>query len=186
MNKKVYNSVILIDSAVNLKLPTRGTRADFLYNGSFHEAVGMVLAVAQCFGIMPVNGVREKLPSHLKFKKFSLRFVLCLLFISGLSWIVILDVIWIIETKIEFGKLVNFVFDFTNLLSVLFFLELAGKWPDLMMKWNEVEKFLPQLQYQMDKQKLAYKFKMASVLILFISMGRFGPALGLDQIRNID
>lgn len=168
---------------MNLKLPTRGTREDFLYNGTFHEAVGMVLAVAQCFGIMPVSGIRGKLPSHLKFKKFSLRFVLCLALITGLSWICVMDVIWIVRTNIEFGKLVNFIFDFTNLLSILCFLELAGKWPNLMMKWNEVEKFLPPLQYQMDKQKLAYKIKMVSILILFISMGRFDASL-LFRIRS--
>lgn len=166
---------------MKLKLPTRGTREDFIYNGTFHEAVGMVLAVAQCFGIMPVSGIREKLPSRLKFKKFSLRFVLCLVYITSLSWIVVMDVIWIAQTTKEFGKLINFIFDFTNLLSIFCFLELAAKWPNLMMKWNEVEKFLPKLQYQMDKQKLAFRIKMVSVLILFISMGRLGQSEGLDQ-----
>lgn len=41
-----------------------------------------------------------------------------------------------------------------------------------MLKWNEVEKFLPQLKYQMDKQKMAYEIKMVSFIILFISMGK--------------
>lgn len=83
-----------------------------------------------------------------------------------------IDVIWISQTTLEFGKLINFIFDFTNLGSIFCFLELARKWPELMMKWNEVEKFLPQLKYQMDKQRLAYKIKMVSFLILFISMGK--------------
>jgi gustatory receptor len=157
--------------AVKLKFPSRGTREDFIYNGSFHEAVGFVLAFAQLFGIMPVGGVRAKTPQKLKFRKFSLRFLLCIGYIIGLSWMLVLEIIWISGASFEFGKLINFIFDFTNFFSILCFLELARKWPTLMAKWNEVEKFLPQLKYQMDKQKLAYEIKMVSFVILFISMG---------------
>ncbi|EDX17159.1 GD16740 [Drosophila simulans] len=35
----------------------RGTRNNFLHDGSFHEAVAPVLAVAQCFCLMPVSGI---------------------------------------------------------------------------------------------------------------------------------
>lgn len=158
-------------SLVKFKFPERGTREDFLYDGTFHEAVGCILVVAQLFGIMPVRGVRDKSPKNLKFKKFSIRFVLAILLILSLVWITVIDAIWIFRTTMEFAKLINFIFDFTNLLSFLCFLELARKWPRLMMRWHEVEKFLPQLKYQMDKQKMAYEIKMVSLLILSISMG---------------
>lgn len=164
--------VVLLLFTVQFKFPTRGTREDFLYDGTFHEAVGAILAVAQLFGIMPVSGVREKSPRKLRFKKVSLRFVLCIAYIICLSWMVTLDMLWIYSTKVVFGKIIGIIFDFTNLLSLLCFLELATKWPELMIKWNEVEKFLPQLKYQMDKQKMAYEIKMASFVILFISMGK--------------
>lgn len=158
-------------STVKFSFPQRGTREDFMYNGTFHEAISFVLATAQLFGIMPVSGIRGKTPRDLKFRKFSFRFVLCLVYMFGLFWIMTMDVLWIYRTRIEFGKLINFVFDFTNLISLFCFLELARKWPQLMLKWNEVEKFLPQLKYQMDKQKMAYEIKMVSFMILFISMG---------------
>lgn len=80
--------------------------------------------------------------------------------------------LWIVKTKMEFGKLINFIFNFTNLLSFICFLELATKWPALMTKWNELENFMPQYKYQMDKQKMAYEIKMVSFMILFISMGK--------------
>lgn len=121
---------------------------------------------------MPVRGVRDKSPKNLKFKKFSIRFIVAISFILGLMWITVIDAIWIFRTTMEFAKLINLIFDFTNLLSFLCFLELARKWPRLMMRWHEVEKFLPQLKYQMDKQKMAYQIKMVSLLILSISMGR--------------
>jgi hypothetical protein len=101
---------------------------------------------------MPVSGVRSKSPHQLKFKKFSFRFLLSVAYIISLSWMLVLEIMWISRSKIEFGKVINFVFDFTNLISIYCFMELGQKWPELMMKWNEVEKFLPQLKYQFDKQ----------------------------------
>lgn len=38
------------------------------YNGSFHEAVGSILAIAQFFGVMPVIGVKSDCTSKLQFK----------------------------------------------------------------------------------------------------------------------
>lgn len=160
-------------SAVKFQFPTRGTREDFMYDGSFHEAVGIILAVAQFFGIMPVGGVRAKSPTSLKFRKFSFRFVFCILCIVGLSWMLALDSLWLFRTKPEFGKIINVVFDSTNMISLICFLKLATEWPRLMKKWNEVEKFLPELRFQMDKQKLAYEIKMVSIVIASMSLGRF-------------
>lgn len=121
---------------------------------------------------MPVSGVRGKSPKKLKFKKFSIRFVLCIAYIVGLCWMVFLDILWIYRTEVLFGKIINVMFDFSSLVSIFCFLDLATKWPELMIKWNEVEKFLPKLKYQMDKQKMAYEIKMAAFIILFISMGK--------------
>lgn len=120
---------------------------------------------------MPVSGIREKSTKKLSFKKFSIRFVLCIAYIISLCWIVSLDLLWVYRTELVFGKLINVIFNFTNLLTIVCFLELATKWPELMQKWSEVEKFLPQLKYQLDKQKMAYEIKMVSLVILFMSMG---------------
>lgn len=144
-----------------------------MYNGTFHEAVGLILAVAQVFGMMPVGGVRKKSPKNLKFRKFSFRFLLCIGYMVGLCWILVLEVIWIYRSKLEFGKLINFIFDFNTLISMFCFFELARKWPKLMVKWNEVEKFLPEVKYQIDKQKLAYEIKMVSLVIFSVSLGKY-------------
>jgi Trehalose receptor len=157
---------------VKLSFPQRGTREDFLYNGTFHEAVGLVLTIAQFFGIMPVSGVRENLPQNVKFRKFSFRFIWSLTLIIGLVTMLVLEALWLFDSQVEFGKIVNLLFDSTNLLSIFCFLELGMKWPKLIVKWNEVEKYLPQLRYQFDKQKMAYEIKMASFAILTMSMGR--------------
>ena len=137
---------------VKLSFPSRGTREDFLYDGTFYEAVGFLVAVGQIFGVMPVSGIRSKSPKKLKFKKFSLRFILSIIFLVGLSWLLAIEIIWLHRSKVEFGKVINVVFDLSNLVLMYCFLELAKTWPELMLKWNEVEKFLPQLKYQFDKQ----------------------------------
>lgn len=156
---------------VKFKFPTRGTKDDFLHNGSFHEAVGFMMAFAQIFGICPVCGVRGPSVKNLKFRKFSFRFWLSIFYIVSLGWILGMEIYWIFKSKIEFGKLITFFFDLTNWLSIICFLELATKWPKLMHKWHEVEKFLPQLKTELQRQKLAYKIKIVTMVIMFGSMG---------------
>jgi gustatory receptor len=142
-----------------------------MYEGTFHEAVGTCLAVAQVFGLMPVRGIKTNHPSRLRFRMCSFRFVLCVFYTVGIMWQLLLTVYWIAKSKLEFGKLVFFTFDFAALLSLLCFLDLARKWPSLMVQWYKVEKYLPQQKYQFDKQKMAYQMKMVSLVILFSSMG---------------
>lgn len=56
-----------------IKCLQRATRKDFLFNGSFQEATGSIIAMAQCFAIMPVVGVKSKSASKLQFKWISIR-----------------------------------------------------------------------------------------------------------------
>lgn len=158
---------------VKFKLPTHGTRDDFLHNGTFHEAVGFMMAFAQIFGICPVCGVREPTVKHLKFQKCSIRFWLSIFYIVAMAWILGMEIYWIFKTRIEFGKLITFFFDLTNWLSILCFLELAVKWPKLMQKWREVEKFLPQLSHEIERQRMAYEIKIVALVIMFGSMGKW-------------
>ncbi|KAG5679767.1 hypothetical protein PVAND_009307 [Polypedilum vanderplanki] len=151
-------------------LPARGSREDFMYEGTFFEAVGTILVIAQLFGLMPVHGVKAKHPSKLRFRKCSLRFLLCIFYTISIFILTLLSLYWISRTKLEFGKLVFFTFDFANLMSLVCFLDLARKWPKLMVEWYRIEKYLPQLKYQFDKQKMAYQIKMVSLIILFSSM----------------
>lgn len=143
-----------------------------MYDGSFHEAIGLVLAVGQCFGIMPVRGIYTKSPTNLRFTKCSLRFLWCIFLSLGFAATSSLTLLWISRTNLKFGKLINFIFDFSSFASLICFLDLAKKWPKLMIRWKEVEKFLPELKYQMDKQKMAHEIKMIALWILVFSMGK--------------
>lgn len=49
------------------------TRKDFVYNGSFQEAIGSILALGQIFAVMPVVGITMNDASKLRFKWDSFR-----------------------------------------------------------------------------------------------------------------
>lgn len=162
---------LIFSFQVKFRFPSRGTREDFLHNGTFHEAVGFVMAFAQIFGIMPVSGLRAPSAKHLKFKKCSFRFWLSIFYISTTAWVLGMQIYWIFDSKIEFGKLISVFFDLTNWLSVICFLELATKWPKLMQLWHEVEKILPKLETELKRQKMANEIRIVSFTVLFGSLG---------------
>lgn len=152
-------------------MPSRGTRQDFVHNGTFHEAVGLVMSIAQLFGVMPVSGLRAPSAKYLRFKICSIRFWLSIFYIVTTAWVLGMQIAWIFGSKVEFGKLVSVFFDLTNWLSIVCFLELAAKWPKLMQHWYEVEKILPKMETELKRQRMSYEMKIVSFAILFGSMG---------------
>lgn len=88
----------------------RATRKDFSFEGSFQEAIGSILAMAQCFGIMPVVGIKCKSASHLKFKWKSMRTIYSLIAIS-LALIYASITLWItLNNEIQFVQMSKFRF----------------------------------------------------------------------------
>jgi gustatory receptor len=128
------------------------------------------LAVAQAFGIMPVHGIKSQNPKHLRFKKLSFRFALCVFYITGFVIATSLKIHWMYQTKMEFGKIVNFSFNLTNFLSLICFLELASKWPQLMWKFDRVEKLLPHVNFS-TKDQMKRKIQKVAFTILISCLG---------------
>lgn len=88
----------------------RVTRKDFSFDGSFQEAIGSILAMAQCFGVMPVAGIKSNSASCLKFQWKSFRAIYC--FIAILLGLIYAGItIWITFTNdIEFVRISKFGF----------------------------------------------------------------------------
>lgn len=53
----------------------RATRKDFLYEGTFHEAIAPALVLSQIMAVMPVIGICKNDASHLRFSWKALRTV---------------------------------------------------------------------------------------------------------------
>ncbi|CAD7082416.1 unnamed protein product [Hermetia illucens] len=167
----------------------RATREDFIYNGSFHEAVGSVLLFAQLFGVMPVTGVKAKDIRGLSFSYFSIIFIYSLIvFISlafyfsttlyftfcqqlrleniGIHLLVIFSLSRIVikaflDPVIFYGSIVCIYYKFGNL---------ARQWPKLMQKWEKIERNLPEHPTQLSKAALAQRIKMVAIVVLMMSL----------------
>lgn len=59
--------------AGEMKCFRRGTKKRFAYSGSFQEAIGSALVIAQLCGLMPVVGILASSAAQLRFKWISFR-----------------------------------------------------------------------------------------------------------------
>ncbi|XP_069702285.1 gustatory receptor for sugar taste 64f-like [Periplaneta americana] len=115
---------------------------------SFHTAIGRILVMAQCFGLMPMRGVLARSPSEIQFKYLSLRMVYSSVFLIYLLIIVILSCLYIGREVTGHGT--KFLKDIRSIiwggvfygnafLATLLFLRLAPRWANLMDIWRGVE-----------------------------------------------
>ncbi|CAO1392130.1 unnamed protein product [Diamesa hyperborea] len=184
------NSRKLIESlrAIPIKIhfPQRATKEDLMYNGTFHEATGTIFATVQLFGIMPVLNVKSKSVHDLKFTRMCFRYFLSIFYSLGMLFLTMLTIFWISKKRLEFGKMISLVFNASNYLSIVGFMSLAPRWPNVMSKWNQVDHYLPPLPHQMAKQKLAYQIKMIAFVVLFMSMIEhlLSINLGINSANN--
>ncbi|KAM8709834.1 hypothetical protein ACLKA7_016611 [Drosophila subpalustris] len=146
------------------------SRRQFLYNGTFHEAVGKVLITAQFFAMMPVRGVTAQHPSSLNFSWLHVRTCCCLLFIASTVIDLTLTIYKVLDGDISFNNIKPIIFRGCILLVCVTALNLARKWPELMMHWHEIEQDLPQYQTQRDKGRMAHTIHMVMFVGMMLSL----------------
>lgn len=156
-----------------MKFFRRGTRDDFLYTGTFHEAISPVLIMAQLFGVLPVIGVRNKNPLKLHFKWFCFRTIYAIVGFIVLSAYTCLTIAWAMHGEITFSKLVPIIFYGSNAIIVMRFLVLARHWPSLMEYWTEIESKLPKFLSEFEKRKLSYKVSIITITVMMLSLSKF-------------
>lgn len=82
----------------------RATWKDFMFDGSFVEAVGSIFAMAQCFGVMPVVGIKSKSASKLKFEWHALRTIYSLILFAFVLIYTIFTVWMAFGDKLKFDS----------------------------------------------------------------------------------
>ncbi|KAH8371100.1 hypothetical protein KR093_006246 [Drosophila rubida] len=145
------------------------TRKQFLYNGTFHEAVGKVLLTAQLFAMMPVRGVTAKHPSSLNFSWLHVRTCCCLLFIASTLIDLSLTIYKVLDGPMSFNNIKPIIFRSCILLVCVTALNLARKWPELMMHWHDIEQDLPQYRTQKEKWRMAHTIHMVMLVGMMLS-----------------
>lgn len=136
---------------------------------SFHRAIYPVMFIAQCFGVMPVINISSKSPMDLVFTWKSFRLVFALIVMISCGFEAVSTIAWTFRTRIEFGKMVILVYYITNFLSFYCFLRLARAWPELMMRWHEVEKKLQRIETVSEKHEMTVRIRRTAFVILTLS-----------------
>lgn len=173
----------------------RTSGKELLCNGSFHEAFGPVLIVAQCLAMLPVTGVKSSSAYGLNFSWRSYRAVYSVI-AFGFATLYTIFATCITLTKPltfnSFGLYHIFYFNFfsikiislklfliavplaffsTTAYGVLNFILLARKWPALMQHWESVESALPPYTKNAQKKRLGRKIRTISIVVLSVALG---------------
>ncbi|KAH8287445.1 hypothetical protein KR054_007579 [Drosophila jambulina] len=148
----------------------RGTRQNFLHNGTFHEAVAPVLAVAQFFCIMPVSGVCAVSHRGLSFSRRSWRFWYSLLYLCSTSVDLMFSIRKVFHGVLDVRSVEPIVFHIGILIASWQFLNLASLWPGLMRHWAAVEDRLPGYRCYRDRDRLARRIQCMAFLLLALSL----------------
>uniref|UniRef100_A0A182LWX8 Gustatory receptor n=1 Tax=Anopheles culicifacies TaxID=139723 RepID=A0A182LWX8_9DIPT len=152
------------------KVPRRAGRDDWMFNGTFHEAVRGVLMMAQLFSIMPVRGILAKDPRKLRFSYTSGRAVYAYFCAVGIGFLAVMSVYFFASKRYHFQKMVTAFFYCYNLYAMYRFARLGQKWPALMVKWTRVDDSLPPQKDLFERAVLAYRIKLCSIIVMTLSL----------------
>ncbi|KAM7355995.1 gustatory receptor 5a for trehalose-like isoform 2-T6 [Cochliomyia hominivorax] len=170
-NKELNN---FINNFKDFRQKHRGLRyardKDLLHNGSFHEAIGPILVMAQCFCLMPVRGIRSKFANDLSFSWLSFRTGYCLLYMGTTILDTMLTINMIVHQKLDVRNIEPFIFHFSIFLASVGFLRLASKWPKLMCRWQEIEVQLPAFSNWRQREELSNRIKTVTFVLITLSL----------------
>lgn len=148
--------------------------------------------MAQCFGVMPLRGVKSKNVDDLHFTWRSLRTLYAVVLFVLIAVNTTLGVLYLYAGKFDFSRLgecsarelrhlqlmhrrtspfaVFIIFSGLNGFALFSFVRLGQKWPRLMKSWATVEQQLPALRTQLERARLAYDIKILTIVILTMSL----------------
>nr|CAD7444096.1 unnamed protein product [Timema bartmani] len=135
---------------------------------SFLVAIRSAMIAGQCFALLPVYGITSGDASALRFRWLSLRTVYSL-FMSGGS---------LMSAVFCFMKMTNDGYSFSNFactfffacasVTVLLFLRLATRWPEVARRWEMVELAMRDYGYP---RRMRLKLTSLTVVVLVIAAG---------------
>ncbi|XP_061387470.1 gustatory receptor for sugar taste 64e-like [Musca vetustissima] len=148
----------------------RGRKEDYMHAGSFQEAIRPVLIMAQIFALMPVQGITSNSSEDLRFTWRSVRtwysFIVTILFgiCSGFN------IAYAFRGWFNFDSVEGIMFYTSIFLIAIIFFRMAGKWPDLMQQWQQVERALPQQTSEKERSWLSHRIKMVMLVAITCSL----------------
>lgn len=157
----------------NRKMSTDNYRVDT----SFQFAIWPVLALAQCFAMMPVTGVRckdleyERACERLTIRWWSFRVIGTLVYVVLGSVLLWMYTDRMSDTGVTAKNIGGAIFIVCSLLCTLLFVRLAFKWKVLMVQWTRTEKCFLVAPYQRTGMLLSTRIRLTATCFLVLSFG---------------
>ncbi|XP_075162534.1 gustatory receptor for sugar taste 64f-like [Haematobia irritans] len=148
----------------------KSMKNNFSSGGHFHEAVGRIFVIAECFTMMPVRGVTASHPRYLSFSWWSFRTIYSMVFIVCMVIDTIISIYKILHRPITFNNIEPLAFRLPIIIVCLSALQLARKWPSLMMEWHNIESDLPSYTLLKEKRQMAKKIRMVFLVGMMMSL----------------
>lgn len=138
--------------------------------GSFHDAIGPILMVAQVFGLMPADGVNAKDISNINFRWKSLKTIYSLTFLICGAVECLLCFRLMFKGGVTLGYSSSLSFYFISMMGAFFIFKLATKWKKIMKLWFESEKVFLKFPYAICGMTLKQRIRLWGALIGFLSL----------------
>ncbi|XP_018783856.1 PREDICTED: gustatory receptor for sugar taste 64a [Bactrocera latifrons] len=135
----------------------------------FHRAVSPILIIGQCFSLMPVQGVSQPNPRHVRFSFKTLRVLITLIFLVASSALNLAMMKHLARIGVNAKNLVGVVFFTCVQSSTILFLSLAQRWPRLIRFWTRTEMIFIRKPYETPKRDLSTRVRRAAITIIFLS-----------------
>ncbi|XP_037946086.1 uncharacterized protein LOC119678365 [Teleopsis dalmanni] len=136
----------------------------------FHRAVYPIIIIAQCFGVMPVMGVRHKNPRRMRFSFISMQLLVTLIYFGTTILLLVFMVrhLWFVGID---AKNIGVIFYISAFLAYVLFMLLAARWPKLIRVWARSEMTFNQKPYEILPKNLAVRIRTAATIIIILSAG---------------
>ncbi|XP_055326853.1 gustatory receptor for sugar taste 64f-like [Sitodiplosis mosellana] len=151
---------------------SRTTGNVLVINGSFHQAFGSVLVLAQSLGVLPVIGIKGSSAFELRFTWKSFRTIYSVTAFLFAAFYTIFATCITLTRPVTFNSVVPLTFFTTTAYGVFSFIRLARKWPKLMQHWEFVEAILPPYRSFDEKKLLGLEHILNMVSIIMEALSK--------------
>ncbi|CAD7003822.1 unnamed protein product [Ceratitis capitata] len=136
---------------------------------TFHRAVGPILIIGQCFSLMPVLGVGQPNPRHVRFSLKTVRVMITLLFLVASTTLNLSMIKHLAKIGVNAKNLVGVMFFTCVQSSSILFFSLAPRWPRLIRFWTRTEMIFIRKPYERPQPDLSSRVRRAAATILSLS-----------------
>lgn len=106
----------------------------------FQQSTAPFFLLAQLFGLLPVKFILRDNSNQLKFEWISFRVLHSIFMVVAVGSLSLSCFMHLFQSHFMYWKIIHTLFNAFSLVSLIWYFQLALKWPKIMKKWCEVEK----------------------------------------------